>query len=108
MVTKQDISTFQLPPEEDLQDLAQFFKTFGEVSRIRILSALYIQDLCVCDLAEILGMNHSAISHQLRVLRAANIVKARKQGKHVQYSLDDEHVRELLVDGLEHVRGYCE
>ncbi len=108
MVTKQDKATFQLPPEEDLQDLAQFFKTFGEVSRIRILSALYIQDLCVCDLAEILGMNHSAISHQLRVLRSANIVKARKQGKHVAYSLDDEHVRELLVDGLEHVRGYCE
>lgn len=97
----------QLPPEEELEELAHFFKVFGEVSRVRILSALYVKELCVCDLVDILDMNQSAVSHQLRVLRAAKIVKTRKEGKHVYYSLDDAHVRELLLDGLEHIRGNC-
>lgn len=98
----------QLPPENELQELAHFFKVFGELSRMRILSALYIRELCVCDLVEILDMNQPAVSHQLRVLRAAKIIKSRKEGKHVFYSLDDDHVRELLLDGLEHVRGHCD
>lgn len=98
----------QLPRVDELQELAQFFKVFGEQSRIRILSALYIRELCVCDLVEVLDMNQPAVSHQLRVLRAAKIVKARKEGKHVYYSLEDNHVRELLLDGLEHIRGNCE
>lgn len=97
----------QLPLPEELQELAHFFKVFGEVSRLRILSALYVKELCVCDLVDILDMNQPAVSHQLRVLRAAKIVKARKEGKHVYYSLDDAHVRELLLDGIEHIRGNC-
>lgn len=96
-----------LPGEEELLLLARFFKTFGEASRLRILSALYLGELCVCELVELLNMSQPAISHQLRVLRGASIVKARKAGKHVYYSLDDDHVREMLHDALEHVRGNC-
>lgn len=98
---------WKLPLEEEMQELANFFKVFGELSRIKILSILYHKELCVCDLVEILAMNQSAVSHQLRVLRAAKIVKSRKEGKHIFYSLDDDHVRELLRDGLEHIRGDC-
>ncbi|PIE58149.1 MAG: transcriptional regulator [Desulfobulbus propionicus] len=97
----------QLPLENDLLELADFFKVFGEVSRLRILSALYLKELCVCDLESILKMKQPAVSHQLRVLRAARVVKSRKKGKHVYYSLDDDHVRELLRDGLEHIQGIC-
>ena len=85
-------------------DLADFFKVFGDHTRIRILTALYQEELCVCDLVEVLGMNQSAVSHQLRVLRGAKVVKFRKEGKMVYYSLDDEHVRELLSDGLAHIQ----
>ena len=98
----------KMPLADELSELAQFFKVFGEVSRIKILSALYIRDLCVCDLVDSLGMNQPAVSHQLRVLRSARVVKGRKEGKHVYYSLDDDHVRKLLRDGLEHIRGGCE
>ncbi|MFH1152984.1 MAG: metalloregulator ArsR/SmtB family transcription factor [Pseudomonadota bacterium] len=94
-----------LPPGNELLDLADFFKVFGDHTRIRILHALYSStELCVCDLVEVLGMNQSAVSHQLRILRASKIVKYRKDGKMVYYSLDDEHVYKLLDDGLEHVR----
>ncbi|WP_232363838.1 ArsR/SmtB family transcription factor [Desulfogranum japonicum] len=96
-----------VPSEDELHELAQFFKVFGDTTRIRILSALYIRELCVCDLVSLLDMNQPAVSHQLRILRAAKIVKNRKQGKHVFYSLDDDHVHELLKDGLEHIRGNC-
>ena len=74
---------WKLPLEEEMQELANFFKVFGELSRIKILSILYHKELCVCELVEILAMNQSAVSHQLRVLRAAKIVKARKEGKHI-------------------------
>ncbi len=97
----------QLPVNEELQELACFFKVFGEVSRIKILSALFIRELCVCELVDVLEMNQPAVSHQLRVLRSARVIKSRKEGKHVYYSLDDDHVRELLRDGLEHVQGNC-
>ncbi len=90
-----------------MQELAQFFKVFGEVSRVRILSALYLKELCVCELVDILNMNQPAVSHQLRILRGARVVQARKAGKHVYYSLDDDHVRELFFDSLEHIRGNC-
>ncbi|MBF0203282.1 MAG: helix-turn-helix transcriptional regulator [Desulfamplus sp.] len=93
-----------LPPDHELIELANFFKVFGEHTRIRILSALYHHELCVCDLVEILGMTQSAVSHQLRVLRTSKIVKYRKEGKNVYYSLDDEHVYKLIDDGLEHVK----
>lgn len=93
-----------LPPDWQLLELANFFKVFGEHTRIRILSALYQRELCVCDLVEILGMNQSAVSHQLRVLRTSKIVRYRKEGKNVYYTLDDEHVYKLLDDGLEHIK----
>jgi len=94
----------KMPGPQILMDLAVFFKVFGDHTRIRILSALYEEELCVCDLVEVLGMNQSAVSHQLRVLRGAKVVKFRKEGKMVYYSLDDDHVRELLSDGLAHIQ----
>ncbi len=86
-----------------LLELADLFKVFGDHTRIRILDALINAELCVCDLVDIMQMSQPAISHQLRVLRAAKIVKYRKEGKNVFYSLDDEHVSGLLKDGLDHV-----
>ena len=84
--------------------LAKLFKVLGDNTRIRILDALYRSELCVCDITALLGMNQSAVSHQLRVLRDARIVKSRKQGKNVLYSLDDEHISGLVRMGSEHVR----
>lgn len=91
------------PEETVLLDLAELFKVLGDGTRVRILNALSISELCVCDLATLLSMSSSAISHQLRILRAAKVVKFRKDGKNAFYSLDDEHVRALLSLGLEHV-----
>ena len=85
-------------------ELAQLFKVLGDNTRIRILDALYRSELCVCDLTALLGMNQSAVSHQLRVLRDARIVKSRKHGKNVLYSLDDEHISGLVRMGSELVR----
>lgn len=85
------------------QDLASLFKTLGDQTRIRIINALYHSELCVCEITEILDMNQSAVSHQLRVLRGAKIVKNRKEGKNVFYSLDDEHIYNLVSLGLKHV-----
>jgi ArsR family transcriptional regulator, lead/cadmium/zinc/bismuth-responsive transcriptional repressor len=89
---------------DNLQELANFFKIFGDHTRVRILNALYFSELCVCDLTVILDMNQSAISHQLRILRTAKIVKYRKEGKNVIYSLDDDHISEMLIKGAEHVK----
>jgi ArsR family transcriptional regulator len=92
-------------PEDGLQEqLAQLFKVLGDHTRVRILNALCRSELCVCDLTTILGMNQSAVSHQLRVLRDARIVRSRKQGKNVLYSLDDSHIAELIRLGSEHVQ----
>jgi len=90
--------------EEVLFDLAELFKALGDSTRVRILHALSFSELCVCDLADLLNMSSSAISHQLRVLRGAKIVRYRKDGKNVIYSLDDAHVGTLLQQGLEHVK----
>lgn len=95
--------TTGMVPEESLFQLAELFKALGDSTRVRILHALSFSELCVCDLACILKMSSSAVSHQLRVLRAQKIVKYRKDGKNVIYSLDDEHVSILLRHGLEHV-----
>ena len=84
-------------------NLSELFKVFGDQTRIRILYALFTKELCVCDIAEVLGMSQSSISHQLRVLKSARLVKYRKDGKVVYYSLDDEHVREIFNAGLEHI-----
>lgn len=94
----------QMDGAAGLEELAQLFKVLGDHTRIRILSALARAEFCVCDLTELLAMNQSAVSHQLRVLRDARIVKSRKQGKNVLYSLDDDHISELIRLGSEHVR----
>lgn len=93
----------KMEPEETLFHLAELFKALGDSTRIRILRALSFSELCVCDLACILNMTSSAVSHQLRVLRGQKIVKYRKDGKNVIYSLDDDHVATLLEQGVRHV-----
>lgn len=94
----------QTPPEETLYDLAELFKVFGDSTRVRILSALFVSEMCVCDIAKLLGMTQSAISHQLRILKQTRLVKNRKDGKTVYYSLDDEHIKNIFDQGLEHLR----
>ena len=93
----------RLPEENELYDLAELFKVFGDSTRIRILSVLFGEELCVCDLAEVLGMNQSAISHQLRILKNAKLVKNRREGKQIFYSLADDHVSTIIAMGLEHI-----
>ncbi|MBQ8555006.1 MAG: helix-turn-helix transcriptional regulator [Clostridia bacterium] len=92
-----------LPAEESLQRLADLFKVFGDGTRIRILYVLLEAEVCVCDLAKLLGMTQSAVSHQLRILKQAYLIKARRDGKTVFYSLADDHVATLLKQGMEHV-----
>lgn len=93
-----------MPDEDMLYDAAELFKVFGDSTRTRILSALFIEELCVCDIAEILGMTKSAVSHQLRTLRQTKIVKARRSGKEVFYSLDDDHISRIYKTAMEHLR----
>ncbi len=93
----------RLPDEEALCDLADLYKVFGDSTRIRILSAVDGDELCVCDIAALLGMSKSAISHQLRLLRQAGLVRGRRDGKIVFYSLADEHVHGILDLGLVHL-----
>ncbi len=93
-----------LPDESVLIDLAEIFKVFGDSSRIKILYILFEEEMCVCDIADTLGMTQSAVSHQLRLLRTAKLVKYRREGKNVFYSLDDDHIRSILDAGLSHVR----
>lgn len=90
--------------EETVEDLSQIFKAIGDPTRLRIIYVLSKSPLCVCDIANLLDMSQSAISHHLRLLRNLRLVKFRREGKMVIYSLDDDHVLELLKQGLEHVR----
>ncbi len=92
-----------LSNEDELYDLAELFKVFGDSTRIRILYVLFQSELCVCDLAEALGMTQSAISHQLRILKQAKLVSSRREGKSVFYSLADDHVRRIIDQGREHI-----
>lgn len=92
-----------LPDEATLYDLAELFKVFGDSTRIRILYVLFEAEVCVCDLASALNMNQSAISHQLRILKTNRLVKSRREGKSVFYSLADDHVRTILAQGEEHL-----
>lgn len=89
--------------DDTVQNLADMFKILGDPTRIRILHILSRGEMCVCDIAESLGMNQSAVSHQLRTLRSARLVKFRKAGKEALYSLDDDHVISLMCQGLEHI-----
>ena len=92
-----------MPQEETLFDLAELFKVFGDSTRIKILYVLFEAEMCVCDIAQLLGMTQSAISHQLQVLKKSKLVKYRRDGKTVFYSLADDHVRSILYQGMEHV-----
>ena len=92
-----------MPQDETLYDLAELFKVFGDSTRIKILYALFEAELCVCDIAQLLNMTQSAISHQLRALKQSKLVKYRREGKTVFYSLADGHVRTILGQGMEHV-----
>ncbi len=93
-----------MPQEEILYDLAELFKVFGDTTRVKILYALFESEMCVCDIVDLLGMTQSAISHQLRVLKQARLVKFRKEGKVVFYSLDDSHINRIFDEGLNHIK----
>ena len=96
-------SRARMHDERTIAELAEIFKILGEPTRVRILQALSEEELCVCDIAAVVETTSSAISHQLRILRAARLVKSRKDGKMVYYSLDDEHVRNLFEEGIRHL-----
>lgn len=92
-----------MPDENKLYDLAELFKVFGDSTRIRILFVLFESEVCVCDLAEVLNMTQSAISHQLRILKQSKLVKSRRDGKSIFYSLSDNHVKTIIGQGMEHI-----
>lgn len=92
-----------MPDENELYDLAELFKVFGDSTRIRILYVLFESDACVCDIANALGMNQSAISHQLKILKQNRLVTGRRDGKSIIYSLADDHVRLIIDQGREHI-----
>ena len=92
-----------MPEDELIYDLAELFKVFADSTRMKIIYALLEEELCVCDIAAIVGTTQSAISHQLRILKQSKLVKYRKEGKIVYYSLDDEHISEIVKKGREHI-----
>ena len=93
----------EMPADELLQDLGDLFKVFGDTTRIKIMYALYEDEMCVCAIADLLKMTQSAISHQLKVLKAANLVASRREGKTIYYRLADEHVKSIIAQGYEHI-----
>ena len=93
----------KLPQEEILYDLAELFKVFWDSTRIKIICSLFESEMCVCDLSALLNISQSAISHQLRVLKSARLVKFRRAGKVIYYSLDDEHIKQIFDAGLHHI-----
>lgn len=97
------IAQEKMPEETELYDLAELFKVFGDSTRIRILYVLFETEVCVCDLAQALNMTQSAISHQLKILKQNKLVKSRREGKSIFYSLADEHVRTIMAQGREHI-----
>jgi ArsR family transcriptional regulator len=92
-----------MPKKEELFDLAELFRVFGDTTRVRIICALFISELCVCDIAALLSMTQSAISHQLRILKQSRLVKYRREGKAVFYSLDDDHIKNIFAQGMDHI-----
>ena len=93
-----------MPVEDELQDLADFFKVFGDLTRVKMLYVLFQSEMCVCDLAQVLQMTQSAISHQLRVLKQMKLVTNRREGKTMFYSLADSHIKTIMNQGMEHIR----
>lgn len=104
-LTEEDIDRLEreTPPDEQLYDLAELFKVFGDSTRIKILYALLESEMCVGDMAQLLGLTPTACSHQLRVLKNSKLVRFRRDGKIMFYSLADEHVRKILAMGIEHI-----
>lgn len=96
----------EAPDDNELADLAELFKVFGDSTRIRILYVLFEEEVCVCDIAEILGMTQSAISHQLKILKINRLIKSRRDGKQILYSLADDHVRTIIAMGREHIEEH--
>lgn len=92
-----------LPDEEAIYDLADLFKMFGDTTRMKIMYVLLESEMCVCDIAEILGMTQSAISHQLRILKSSKLITSRREGKSIIYFLADDHVRSIVNQGMEHI-----
>ena len=92
-----------MPSDECLYDVAELFKLFGDTTRMKILYALFESELCVCHMAQLLGLTQSAVSQQQRVLKAGRLVKPRREGKTVYYSLADDHVRKIIAQGMEHI-----
>ena len=93
----------KMPNEDPIYEVSELFKVFGDSTRARMICALNIEEMCVCDLAALLNMTQSAISHQLRILKSSRLVKSRKQGKIVYYSLDDSHIGDIFAKASEHV-----
>ena len=96
----------QMPQSEEIEDLSEFYKLFGDKTRLGIIWALGVSEICVCDLSVLLNMSQSAISHQLRILKQARIVKSRREGKVVYYSLEDDHIRSVLNVGYIHMKEH--
>ena len=93
-----------LPDDETLYDLSELFRVFGDSTRIKILYVLFESELCVCDIARVLDLTQSAVSHQLRILKQSQLVKSRRDGKSVFYSLADDHVYRIINQGFEHIK----
>ena len=93
----------RMPSQQEMEAAAELFKVFGDPTRLKLLAALLGQEMCVCDIADLLGMSQSAISHQLRVLKRSKLVKFRREGKSVLYSLADGHIETILAQGMEHI-----
>ncbi len=100
---KKDIKDIPMPDEDIMYDLAELYKVFGDSTRIKILYVLFESEMCVQDISNIIGMTQSAVSHQLRVLKNSKLVKYRRDGKTIYYSLADGHVRSIMNQGLEHI-----
>lgn len=100
---KANIDLNQIPREDSLYDLAEFYKVFADVTRIKILYVLKQGEMCVCDIWQALGLTQSAVSHQLRTLKQMKLVKYRKEGKAIYYSLADDHILSILSQGYEHI-----
>ena len=98
--------TKTMPDDEYLYDLSELFRIFGDSTRIKILYSLFDSELCVGDISEVLGLSQSSVSHQLRILKDSKLVKFRREGKSMFYSLDDDHVRSILGLGMEHLEEW--
>ncbi len=94
----------KMPQEDELYDLAELFKIFGDSTRIRILFTLFQSEICVCDIAKTLNMTQSAVSHQLKILKNSKLIGNRREGKQIIYYLADDHVRDIIAKGIEHIR----